>query len=840
VRDLAHVTAVVAPDPGAPEVPPVVHPPVGPIVHRKPGHHPTRSAELTAADPVVDLPPVPPRAAPRDDAAVLRPVTWTPDRGFVESGAPTDRTGTMRPRARHTGHEPGRPVPPEETSPEGPPAPRFVPAVGPRRSAPPPDIVATVAALTGIDVGDTLIDRSPTATTRAAEMGALAYTDGRTVHLPTELGPLDDRRVRAVTAHELVHVAQQRRRGGDLPAETSDAGRTLEGEARAVERIVAGGGVVPTFLRTAERASVGAGVAPPGVLRRAEQLSDYGGPDLSELDLSDVEPGSDRDPFRWQQRPTEPAGVPNEQRWEYGERFEADNANRLQHARDTAYMDHLRRALAERVPAGGEQTLDAATPQLLQQVAHLLDSEMPYQFGAPAGVDPYPALELPARQAPARVAAPTPTAASTTREAEEGAAERTLAGLHTAALIHPAVDAGRAYGSGALVERFEQRFARERELRLEVMRAKAAAARDQGAESDHVVEIDHDEIAEIRELIDEQYPLRNVAAITYVPDTEFASLSLDGLTVDPPGHSSPGTRGGPPGRRRGAATARLTETSLTRIHRPAADAGTPADDSELEQRMSDRTALEILEALAERGPVAATVEPAAQLSYGELIARYEQRMRLELDMREQALAGKLEIAVAAGAQIGDTVSLIETDLTAIHEALDRELPVPAPAQYLPTDQHLRRRVTPADVAGRPAAHTIASPATATDMTPTDSAPTDTVPTGTPTTDSATGDVASREAIVDGAPPASPTTPPAVPQDQPAASRAGISALASIVDHFLDGAPHAPDEMGHQVVHSLGEVELEVLARRLYGRIRRELRTELLIDRERAGALADIR
>jgi hypothetical protein len=39
---------------------------------------------------------------------------------------------------------------------------------------------------------------------------------------------------------------------------------------------------------------------------------------------------------------------------------------------------------------------------------------------------------------------------------------------------------------------------------------------------------------------------------------------------------------------------------------------------------------------------------------------------------------------------------------------------------------------------------------------------------------------------------------------------------------------------------MSELDLDRLTRRLWLRIRRELRTELLIDRERAGVLADMR
>ena len=55
-----------------------------------------------------------------------------------------------------------------------------------------------------------------------------------------------------------------------------------------------------------------------------------------------------------------------------------------------------------------------------------------------------------------------------------------------------------------------------------------------------------------------------------------------------------------------------------------------------------------------------------------------------------------------------------------------------------------------------------------------------------------------------------------------------------------GDEHAGDELAGSVVESLTEIDIDVLSRRLWERLRRELRTELLIDRERAGSLADIR
>jgi hypothetical protein len=49
-----------------------------------------------------------------------------------------------------------------------------------------------------------------------------------------------------------------------------------------------------------------------------------------------------------------------------------------------------------------------------------------------------------------------------------------------------------------------------------------------------------------------------------------------------------------------------------------------------------------------------------------------------------------------------------------------------------------------------------------------------------------------------------------------------------------------DEREEQANQLLESVDIDELANRLYGRLRTRLRTELLVDRERAGLLADFR
>jgi hypothetical protein len=93
-----------------------------------------------------------------------------------------------------------------------------------------------VTALSG-DSAPVRIDRSAAGAAAAAELHANAFTSGGTIVLPAAHGPLDRGRGRALLAHELVHVGQQRRLGADLPHESSTAGRQLERDARSAERL---------------------------------------------------------------------------------------------------------------------------------------------------------------------------------------------------------------------------------------------------------------------------------------------------------------------------------------------------------------------------------------------------------------------------------------------------------------------------------------------------------------------------------------------------------------------------------------------------------------------------
>ncbi|WP_189211484.1 eCIS core domain-containing protein [Actinokineospora fastidiosa] len=95
----------------------------------------------------------------------------------------------------------------------------------------PADIADDVSRTTGTDVTDVPVFRGPAVDAAARERGARAFARAGAVFLPDAAGPLTAPKARALVAHELVHVAQQRVLG-----RVPDQGRRLEAEAVAVER----------------------------------------------------------------------------------------------------------------------------------------------------------------------------------------------------------------------------------------------------------------------------------------------------------------------------------------------------------------------------------------------------------------------------------------------------------------------------------------------------------------------------------------------------------------------------------------------------------------------------
>ena len=104
----------------------------------------------------------------------------------------------------------------------------------------PASVAGRLGRIHSIDVSDVMVRRGPAVSARAQHLRARAFTEGGVVHLPDEAGPLDSNDTAALLAHELTHVAQQRRLGAALPPPESAEGQQLEAQAQVVEQWFAG------------------------------------------------------------------------------------------------------------------------------------------------------------------------------------------------------------------------------------------------------------------------------------------------------------------------------------------------------------------------------------------------------------------------------------------------------------------------------------------------------------------------------------------------------------------------------------------------------------------------
>lgn len=193
-------------------VPPVL---VGLLLHQpslgpEPSSAPLLAMPVQPADSPVStgrlVPPAPP------SPPVLPAVTRTP------GAPPRPQTATDAPAHRATG---------------------TVAGAGPGRGAL-GVVQRAVSRLTGTDLSGVTVRRARSSSEAARALGAMAFAAEGVVHVPNEVGTVSSGPGLALLAHELTHVAQQRRLGSSLPGEGTPAGRRLEEEARAVQRAVAG------------------------------------------------------------------------------------------------------------------------------------------------------------------------------------------------------------------------------------------------------------------------------------------------------------------------------------------------------------------------------------------------------------------------------------------------------------------------------------------------------------------------------------------------------------------------------------------------------------------------
>ncbi|WP_146174930.1 DUF4157 domain-containing protein [Umezawaea tangerina] len=112
----------------------------------------------------------------------------------------------------------------------------------------PSDVVAAFRRDLGVDVADVPVHSGRAVTRQAAGLRARAFTQGGRVHLPHAVATMDRGDTRALLAHELVHVVQQRVLDTDMPDEDSAHGQELEAVARSAERWFLGEEQAPVSL----------------------------------------------------------------------------------------------------------------------------------------------------------------------------------------------------------------------------------------------------------------------------------------------------------------------------------------------------------------------------------------------------------------------------------------------------------------------------------------------------------------------------------------------------------------------------------------------------------------
>lgn len=731
--------------------------PIGavPLTHRRLAvAHPSPAVrpDLLHANVVVPFSSFAPGRTPGggSETAPVQPMSWDPDHGFTHaaaSGAPgmrmlrrRDRHGEVRVRTdtatttdtSGTRSETDADTGVDTVAATGEPAAllRYVPAPGPRIERPPADLVDIVRQATGVDVGGARVDRSAEVTERAAAMGAVAFTEDSTVHLPAELG--DDLQARAVLAHELTHVAQQRRAGMTLPREDTPEGEAHEAQARAVQRAVHDGAAVrPVFLRSA--GSVPA--APRGVQRLR----------------------GDDDPYAWQERGDPPsrqgarglfgfasmrpdpgsteglAQASRDRTW--AERWEREHAAALQNERNKRYAEMVDAAEREldvvnlREERSGDDLAHLERRDILA-LRRRLDDEMPFEFG-PHEVDMYPDdPRLPT-------------------EEEEAQRRR------------------------AVAERRTQQQQQQAMSGANVVSPPASTARG-GVAPD--------------------------AATTGRSAARRRSPSLR--------HTGVGSAGG--GRPSGGGRV-----------------GAEPDTSWQAREATTREQISAIFGGALGGLLAGTVSDAdderEQREREQNPAIMRRRKEREKELRHRKLR---ELATTARRE-GETgpVQLSDDEITAIRAAVDGEMPLEfAMPEYLDRDEDVWMDAS-GDVGprrdgdGDPDSVGEAGDAGAETGRTSASAVRGAEEAGLPGT---SGDGAS--ALV-------------APLASNLASALTSSAAATGIAASADGE-RDDETLARQVFAAASDLDLEQLARRLYGRFRRDLRRELLIDRERAGTLAD--
>ena len=440
---------------------------------------------------------------------------------------------------------------------------------------------------------------------------------------------------------------------------------------------------MPAFIRSGANLPVHRTHGSVGAQRLANEGS---GEDFSDLDLSPVDPGSGDDRFLWQEREGEPTGGSWDDRRRWDELFETQNSTTLQGKRDDRHEQ-----LMNSIAGDAQPTRD----QMLE-VRRRLDVEMPYQFGPPFGIEPYPQLlpgETGRTEGAGRGGGGAATALAVGARALAATAPVATAaetGRATEALRHIAAQAHehhrlRGDHQGSLTELIDERFKLERRMRWEVLDAMRDAAQAEGAAQDHVVALSDDQIAHIRAAVDVEIPL-DVPYPQYL-ENEVMHLSVAGQ-LD----------GALPAR----GTAPATGTGAAATHAPGTPGtGTPATTPTAGAAGAEHALAGILSYAREHAGHA----QAGHLSGHDWLEIYQIRFDLERGLRRQVLEAKVADAVQAGSEVGMTIHLDQNELDQIHQVIDIAHPVNLEnPSYLDTDENLSHQITDTDVtqAGRQA------------------------------------------------------------------------------------------------------------------------------------------
>ncbi|MFN2471963.1 MAG: DUF4157 domain-containing protein, partial [Gaiellaceae bacterium] len=283
---------------------------------RRPQQEPEPTRARDAAPPLRRPGARPPAPTPQAEADLVPEPRGAPAELAAAPGVSLPEAPTVRPRSqvspgvsdlpdRQPAAQPSPPTPKHSTRPARvqpaprPPAPlvsrRAMARVQRAAEEVPQAVRVEVERRLRTDLSGTRIHRGGESDEAARDLRARAFTLDTEIHVPSQHGPLHSGPARSLVAHELVHVAQQRRLGGSLPGEDSPAGRALEAEALTVEGGLTGAPAAappPTATFDTGGAPAPAGTATTTSARPATGRSPRSGPQRAPLPAHADEPGA--------------------------------------------------------------------------------------------------------------------------------------------------------------------------------------------------------------------------------------------------------------------------------------------------------------------------------------------------------------------------------------------------------------------------------------------------------------------------------------------------------------------------------------------------------------------